>query len=96
MANLPRKVAIIGLAGALTDQILKEIADGRLPAFKNLFEEGLMAVNCVSTDSADSGWAAAASGTLNGPDAQYLWECADIAGKKSILLNYPTPLRGQL
>jgi predicted AlkP superfamily phosphohydrolase/phosphomutase len=47
MANVPRKVAIIGLDCALPHLIEKHIADGHLPTFKKLIDSGVIADNCL-------------------------------------------------
>lgn len=47
MANIPKRVALIGLDCAMPRLILKHIADGYLPAFKKLIEGGVLADNCL-------------------------------------------------
>jgi predicted AlkP superfamily phosphohydrolase/phosphomutase len=47
MANVPKKVALIGLDCAMPHLILKHIADGHLPTFKKLFDGGVLADNCL-------------------------------------------------
>ena len=47
MANVPKKVAVIGLDCAEPNLILKHIAEGHLPTFKKLFEGGVLADNCL-------------------------------------------------
>jgi len=47
MANVPKRVALIGLDCALPHLIEKHIADGHLPTFKKLIEGGVIADNCL-------------------------------------------------
>lgn len=47
MANVPKKVAIIGLDCALPHLIEKHIAGGHLPTFKKLIDNGVIADNCL-------------------------------------------------
>jgi predicted AlkP superfamily phosphohydrolase/phosphomutase len=47
MANVPKKVAVIGLDCALPRLIDKHIKDGHLPTFKKLIESGVIADNCL-------------------------------------------------
>ena len=48
MANVPKKVAVIGFDCAEPHLIKKHIAEGHLPNFKKLFEGGVLAENCLS------------------------------------------------
>ena len=121
MANAPRKVAVIGLDCAMPNLILKHVADGHLPTFKKLFDEGVLAENCLVPypTVTPPNWASIATGAWPGTHcitdfhvhnkgttpynynivqafssercrAEYLWDVADRAGKKCIVLNYPT------
>jgi predicted AlkP superfamily phosphohydrolase/phosphomutase len=47
MANVPKKVAVIGLDCALPHLIEKHIKDGHLPTFKKLIDSGVIADNCL-------------------------------------------------
>jgi len=47
MANVPKKVAVLGLDCALPHLIEKHIAEGHLPTFKKLIDGGVMADNCL-------------------------------------------------
>ena len=47
MANVPKKVAVIGLDCALPHLIEKHIKEGHLPTFKKLFEGGVITDNCL-------------------------------------------------
>ncbi|MEI6186099.1 MAG: alkaline phosphatase family protein [Dehalococcoidia bacterium] len=47
MANVPRKVAVLGLDCALPHLIEKHIAEGHLPTFKKLIDSGVIADNCL-------------------------------------------------
>ncbi|MGD0855066.1 MAG: alkaline phosphatase family protein [Dehalococcoidia bacterium] len=47
MANVPKKVAVIGLDCALPRLIEKHIKEGHLPTFKKLIESGVIADNCL-------------------------------------------------
>jgi len=120
MANLPKKVAVIGLDCALPHLIEKHIADGHLPTFKKLIEGGVIADNCLVPypTVTPPNWASIATGAWPGTHgitdfhvhkpgttptnanivqafnsdrckAEYLWDAADRAGKKCIVLNYP-------
>ncbi len=48
MANVPKKVAVIGFDCAEPHLIKKHIAEGHLPNFKKVFEGGVLAENCLS------------------------------------------------
>ena len=120
MANVPVKVAVIGLDCALPHLIEKHIADGHLPTFKKLIEGGVIADNCLVPypTVTPPNWASIATGAWPGTHgitdfhvhkqgttptnanivqafnserckAEYLWDAADKAGKKCIVLNYP-------
>ena len=120
MTLKPKKVAVIGLDCALTHLIDKHIAEGHLPNFKKLFEQGTVADNCLTNfpTVTPPNWATIATGALDGThgitdfhvhetgtpldnsqirqafgsqrcQAEYIWDAADKAGKKSIVLNYP-------
>lgn len=47
MANVPGKVAVLGLDCALPHLIEKHIAEGHLPTFKKLIDSGVIADNCL-------------------------------------------------
>jgi predicted AlkP superfamily phosphohydrolase/phosphomutase len=47
MANVPKKVAVIGLDCALPHIMEKHIRDGHLPTIKKLIEQGVIADNCL-------------------------------------------------
>ena len=47
MANMPKKVAVIGLDCAEPKLIEQYIAEGHLPAFKKLIENGVLSDNCL-------------------------------------------------
>ena len=47
MANVPKKVAVIGLDCALPHLVEQHIAEGHLPTFKKLIEGGVIADNCL-------------------------------------------------
>ena len=47
MANVPKKVAVIGLDCALPHLMEQHIKEGHLPTFKKLFETGVLADNCL-------------------------------------------------
>ena len=47
MANIPKKVMVIGLDCALPHLLEKHIAEGHLPTFKKLIDAGVMADNCL-------------------------------------------------
>jgi len=116
----PTKVAVIGLDCAITHLIEKHIAEGHLPTFRRLFEEGVLAKNCLTNypTVTPPGWATLATGAWAGThgitdfhvhepgtqldnsnikeafsserlQAEFIWDAADRAGKKSIVLNYP-------
>jgi predicted AlkP superfamily phosphohydrolase/phosphomutase len=120
MANVPKKVAIIGLDCAEPHLIEKHIKDGHLPTFKKLIEGGVIADNCLVPypTVTPPNWASIATGAWPGTHgitdfhvhlpgttptnanivqafssdrckAEYLWDAADRAGKKCIVLNYP-------
>ena len=48
MADTPKKVAVIGLDCALSHFIEQYIAEGHLPTFKKLINEGVIADNCLA------------------------------------------------
>jgi predicted AlkP superfamily phosphohydrolase/phosphomutase len=120
MANVPKKVAVIGLDCAEPHLIEKHIKEGKLPMFKKLIEGGVIADNCLVPypTITPPNWASIATGAWPGthgitdfhshipgttPDtsnvvesfsserckAEYMWDAADKAGKKCIVLNYP-------
>jgi predicted AlkP superfamily phosphohydrolase/phosphomutase len=120
MANVPKKVALIGLDCALPHLIEKHIAEGHLPTFKKLIEGGVIAENCLVPypTVTPPNWASIATGAWPGTHgitdfhvhkpgttpvnanivqsfssdrckAEYIWDAADKAGKKCIVLNYP-------
>ena len=120
MANVPVKVAVIGLDCALPHLIEKHIAEGHLPTFKKLIEGGVIADNCLVPypTVTPPNWASIATGAWPGTHgitdfhvhkpgttptnanivqafnsercrAEYLWDAADKADKKCIVLNYP-------
>lgn len=120
MANVPKRVALIGLDCALPHLIEKHIAEGHLPTFKKLIEGGVIAENCLVPypTVTPPNWASIATGAWPGTHgitdfhvhkpgttptnanivqafssdrckAEYLWDAADGAGKKCIVLNYP-------
>jgi predicted AlkP superfamily phosphohydrolase/phosphomutase len=120
MANVPKKVALIGLDCALPHLIEKHIKEGHLPTFKKLIEGGVIAENCLVPypTVTPPNWASIATGAWPGTHgitdfhvhtpgttptnanivqafssdrckAEYLWDAADGAGKKCIVLNYP-------
>jgi predicted AlkP superfamily phosphohydrolase/phosphomutase len=120
MANVPKKVVIIGLDCALPSLIEKHIADGHLPAFRRLIDAGVIADNCLVPypTITPPNWASIATGAWPGTHgvtdfhmpvpgttpnshnvvqafgsqrlkAETLWDAADKAGKKCIVLNYP-------
>jgi predicted AlkP superfamily phosphohydrolase/phosphomutase len=120
MANIPKKVAVIGLDCALPHMIEKHIKEGKLPAFKKLIDEGTLADNCLAPfpTVTPPNWACIGTGAWDGTHgitdfhvhkpgtspinenteqafsservkAEYIWDAADKAGKKCIVLNYP-------
>jgi len=64
----PKKAAVIGLDCALTHLIEKHIAEGHLPTFKKLFEQGVVAENCLTNfpTITPPGWATIATGAWAG------------------------------
>jgi predicted AlkP superfamily phosphohydrolase/phosphomutase len=68
MANTPKKVAVIGLDCAITGLIEKHIKDGKLPTFKKLFEQGVVAENCLAPypTITPPNWASIATGAWPG------------------------------
>ena len=119
MANTPRRVAVIGLDCALPHLIEKHIAEGHLPTFKKLIDEGVIAENCLGTfpTVTPPNWATIATGARAGThgitgfhlhepgtspvnantrqafssdrcQAEFIWDAADKAGKKCIVVNY--------
>jgi len=120
MAQMPKKVAVIGLDCALPNLIQWHIAEGHLPTFKKLIEGGVFAENCLVPypTITPPNWTTIATGAWPGthgvtdfhlpepgrtPDnssigqafsservkAEFIWDAADKAGKKCIVLNYP-------
>ena len=120
MANVPKRVAVLGLDCALPHLIEKHIAEGHLPTFKKLIDGGVMADNCLVPypTVTPPNWASIATGAWPGThgitdfhyhkpgttpigmncvqafdsrlcQAEYLWDTADKAGQKCIVLNYP-------
>ena len=120
MANVPKRVAVLGLDCARPHLIEKHIAEGHLPTFKKLIDGGVMADNCLVPypTVTPPNWASIATGAWPGThgitdfhyhkpgttpvntnciqsfdsglcEAEYLWDTADKAGKKCIVLNYP-------
>jgi len=121
MASRPKKAAVIGLDCAMPHLIMKHIADGHLPNFKKLIDNGVLAQNCLVCypTITPPNWASIATGAWPGTHgitdfhvhnpgttpynsnivqafssdrcrAEFLWDTADKAGKKCIVLNYPT------
>ncbi|MCX5997895.1 MAG: alkaline phosphatase family protein [Chloroflexi bacterium] len=68
MANVPKKVAVIGFDCAEPHLIKKHIAEGHLPNFKKLFEGGVLAANCLSPypTITPPNWASIATGAWPG------------------------------
>jgi len=68
MFDKPRKVAVIGLDCAITPLIEKHIADGHLPNFKKLFDQGVVAENCLTPypTVTPPNWATIATGAWAG------------------------------
>ena len=68
MTTQPKRVAVIGLDCALTHLIRKHIDDGHLPTFKKLFENGVVAENCLANypTITPPGWASIATGATFG------------------------------
>jgi predicted AlkP superfamily phosphohydrolase/phosphomutase len=68
MANTPKKVAVIGLDCAITGLVEKHIKDGHLPTFKKLFEQGVVAENCLAPypTITPPNWASIATGAWSG------------------------------
>ncbi len=68
MANVPKKVAVIGLDCALPALIEKHVTEGHLPTFKKLIEGGVMADNCLVPypTITPPNWASIATGTWPG------------------------------
>ena len=120
MANVPAKVAVIGLDCAEPHLIEQHIREGHLPTFKKLIERGVIADNCLVPypTVTPPNWASIATGAWPGTHgitdfhvhkpgtvpvnanivqafsserckAEYIWDAADRAGKKCIVLNYP-------
>lgn len=120
MANIPKKVAVIGLDCALPQMVEKHIKEGKLPTFKKLIDDGTFAENCLAPfpTVTPPNWACIATGAWDGTHgvtdfhvhrqgtspinenavqafsservkAEYIWDAADRAGKKCIVLNYP-------
>jgi len=120
VAQVPKKVAVIGLDAALPHLIEKHIAEGQLPTFKKLIEGGVIADNCLVPfpTVTPPNWATIATGAWPGTHgitdfhvpipgttphsgnavqamssdrwlAEPIWDAADKAGKKCIVLNYP-------
>jgi predicted AlkP superfamily phosphohydrolase/phosphomutase len=117
----PKRVAVIGLDCAIPHLIDQHIAEGHLPTFKRLFENGVVADNCLVPfpTITPPNWATIATGAWPGThgitdfwlphepgmtpenvnthqsfgservEAEYIWDAADKAGKKCIVLNYP-------
>jgi predicted AlkP superfamily phosphohydrolase/phosphomutase len=120
MADIPNKVAVLGLDCALPALIEKHIAEGYLPTFKKLLDAGVICDNCLVPypTITPPNWASIATGTWPGThgitdfhahipgttpigpntvqalsserfQAETLWDAADKAGKKCIVMNYP-------
>ena len=68
MAAKPKKVALIGLDCAITPLIEKHIKDGFLPTFKRLFDNGIVADNCLCPypTITPPNWASIATGAWPG------------------------------
>ena len=68
MADTPKKVAVIGLDCALPHLIEQHIAEGHLPTFKKLIEEGVIAENCLAPfpTITPPNWATIATGACAG------------------------------
>ena len=68
MANTPKKVAVIGLDCALSHFIEQYIAEGHLPTFKKLINEGVIADNCLAPypTITPPNWASIATGAWPG------------------------------
>ena len=120
MANVPKKVAVIGLDCAEPKFIEQYIAEGHLPTFKKLIEGGVIADNCLVPypTVTPPNWTTIGTGASAGThgitdfhvedpgapleaasskeafssersQAEYVWDAADKAGKKCIVLNFP-------
>ena len=68
MAKVPNKVAVIGFDCAEPHLIKKHIDEGHLPTFKKLFDEGVLAANCLSPypTITPPNWASIATGAWPG------------------------------
>ena len=120
MTERPRKVAVIGLDCAIWSLVKKHLDEGKLPTFKKLFDNGVVAENCLCPypTITPPNWASIATGAWPGTHcvtdfhvhqpgttpsnvnivqafsservkAEFIWDAADKAGKKCIVLNYP-------
>ena len=111
MANLPKKAAVVVLDNVAPALFQKYIAEGRLPALKKLSDGGAGMLNCLAPypASGPTCQASITTGTWPGTHAitgsptdasnsraQHLWEAADQAGKKCIVLNFPGAERSNL
>lgn len=68
MASVPKKVAVLGFDCALTHWIDKYIAEGHLPNFKKLFQEGVVCENSLAPypTITPPNWAAIGTGAWPG------------------------------
>lgn len=68
MANVPKRVAVIGLDAAILPLIEKHTAEGYLPTFKKLMERGVLAENCLAPfpTITPPNWTAIATGAFGG------------------------------
>ncbi len=68
MTDRPKKVAVIGFDCAEPHLIQKHIAEGHLPTFKKLFNEGVLAENCLPPfpTITPPNWASIATGAWPG------------------------------
>ena len=85
MANVPRKVAVIGLDCAEPNLIKKHISEGHLATFKKFFENGVFAENCLVPypTVTPPNWASIATGAW----PQVTWSCQRRSSGRILLLH---------
>jgi len=93
-----KKVLLIALEGVGGSEVMANAEAGKLPNFRRLMTEGTTLARVVADASPASNWAALATGAHTAThgvigaepcQAQYLWQAASRASKKTVLLGYP-------
>lgn len=93
-----KKVLVVALEGVKGSEVRSKAQEGKLPNLKRLMAEGATLPGVVADASPSSSWATLATGAhavTHGVSAdqpcraQYIWQAAEKASKKALVLGYP-------